>query len=84
MITMYVKAAPDLKVPKEGSPRTYITAPEAVVPSHYYRKAVSDGDLVELTEKEWAAFVAERTAAEEAAAAAAATEAAAAKPAAKK
>ncbi|WP_157889141.1 hypothetical protein [Herminiimonas arsenitoxidans] len=69
-ILMYVQATTGLKVPKEGNPRVYITGTdiEPVKASHYYRKAISDGDLVERTEKE---FTEARAKAEEAAAAAA-------------
>lgn len=68
-ILMYVQATTGLKVPKEGSPRVYITDTgiEPVKASHYYRKAISDGDLVEKTEKE---FTEARAKAEEEAAAA--------------
>jgi hypothetical protein len=50
MTTLNVKAAPGLQLPKEGAPRTYITDAEAVQvqDSHYYRKAIADGDLVEV------------------------------------
>lgn len=50
MNTLNVKAAPGLQLPKEGAPRTYITEAEAVAveDSHYYRKAIADGDLVEV------------------------------------
>ncbi len=43
-----VKAAPGLRLPKEGKPREYITdqEPEEVSTSHYYRKALADGDLI--------------------------------------
>lgn len=52
---IYVKAAPGMKMPREGNPRSYITdsEPVPVEGSHYYRKAIADGDLVELTEKQW-------------------------------
>ena len=45
---MLVKAAPGLKVPKEGKPRDYITDDESVdVPdSAYYLRRMFDGDLV--------------------------------------
>ncbi|TCS38481.1 hypothetical protein EDC30_102220 [Paucimonas lemoignei] len=68
-----VKAAPDLKVPYEGNPRKYITDGEPVlVPDvHYYRKAVAEGDLIEVTAKEWAEYDAARTKAEAEAVAAA-------------
>lgn len=72
MNTIYVKAAANLKVPKEGQPRNYITGPEAVQDSHYYRIAIRDNDLVQLSQKEWDVFSAEQAAAEQAAAAAAA------------
>ncbi|MBX9268751.1 DUF2635 domain-containing protein [Chromobacterium violaceum] len=50
---MIVKAAaPGLQVPKEDSPRAYITDAEAVdVPrSAYYLRILGDGDLVEVDE----------------------------------
>lgn len=52
MKTLNVQAAPGLKLPKEGDPRAYITdaAPVQVLESHYYRKAIADGDLVEVPE----------------------------------
>lgn len=58
MSLIYVKAAEGLKVPKEGNPRSYITdaEPVQVEGSHYYRKAVIDGDLVELSEQDYADF----------------------------
>ena len=58
MSLIYVKAAQGSQMPVEGKPRTYITdaTPVAVEGSHYYRKAIIDGDLVELSEDEWAAF----------------------------
>jgi hypothetical protein len=81
MNTMYVKAAPGLKFPREGEPRRYITdaEPESVIGSHFYRKAVTDGDLIELTAAEWSQAVAQRAQAdaEQAQLAAAATKAAA-------
>lgn len=45
---MKVCAAPGLQVPKEDSPRQYITQDEAceVPESYYYLRRVSDGDLV--------------------------------------
>jgi hypothetical protein len=51
MNILHVKAAPGLKLPKEGNPRAYITDAEAVPvqASRYYRKALADGDLVEAT-----------------------------------
>lgn len=50
MNILNVKAAPGLKLPKEGNPRAYITDAEAVPvqDSHYYRKAIAEGDLVEV------------------------------------
>lgn len=49
MNILHVKAAPGLKLPKEGNPRAYITdaEPVPVQASRYYRKALADGDLVE-------------------------------------
>lgn len=54
---MFVKAAPGLKVPKENKPRDYIGdgVIEPVEDSAYYLRRVSDGDLVEVDEKEYAA-----------------------------
>jgi hypothetical protein len=45
---MKVQAAPGMKCPKEGKPRTYITESEAVdVPdTAFYRRMVADGSLV--------------------------------------
>ena len=47
--TITVKAAPGLRVPMEGMPRRYITdaAAVAVPDSAYYRRRMTDGDLVE-------------------------------------
>jgi hypothetical protein len=55
MKPIYVKAAPGMKMPREGNPRSYIidSEPVPVEGSHYYRKAIADGDLIELTEKQW-------------------------------
>lgn len=65
MNTIFVQAATGLKLPKEGAPRTYVTdaAPVAVEGSHYYRKAIADGDLVELTEADYTARLAQPEAA---------------------
>lgn len=67
-VTLHVKAAPGLKLPKEGAPTTYITDAEPVEVEnvHYYRKAINDGDLVALTDDEWAAYLAARAKAESA------------------
>lgn len=45
---MIVKAAPNLRVPKEDKPREYITEDEPVdVPeSTYYLRCLAEGDLV--------------------------------------
>ena len=50
MNTIRVKAAPGVKVPKEGAPREYITDAKAVdVPaSAYTLRRLDDGDLVRL------------------------------------
>jgi hypothetical protein len=58
MSTIYVKASPGLNVPKEGNPRSYINDSEAVAVegSHYYRKAVIDADLIQLSDDEWLAI----------------------------
>lgn len=58
MNTIYVQAAAGLKLPKEGAPRSYITdaEPVAVEGCHYYRKAIADGDLVELSELDFTAY----------------------------
>lgn len=52
---LYVQAAPGLKLPKEGDPRSYITdvRAEPVASTHYYRKAIVDGDLVQVAEGEF-------------------------------
>lgn len=73
MQNLHVKAAPGLKLPKEGAPYTYITDAEPVEVEnvHYYRKAINDGDLVALSDDEWAAWLAARAKAESAAAKAA-------------
>ncbi|MDK3025578.1 DUF2635 domain-containing protein [Cupriavidus taiwanensis] len=49
---MKVKAAPGLSVPKEHSPREYITDDKVatVERSAYYVRRVLDGDLVEVDE----------------------------------
>lgn len=48
---MLVKAAPGLRLPKEGKPRQYITDADAVeVPeSAYYLRAMACGDLLPAT-----------------------------------
>lgn len=53
MKTLRVKARPGVKVPREGRPRTHITDQQAatVTCSSYYRRALKDGDLVELDPK---------------------------------
>lgn len=45
---MKVRAAPGIKVPKEGKPREYITddQDDDVPETAYYMRRVSDGDLV--------------------------------------
>jgi hypothetical protein len=65
MKTLNVQAAPGLKLPKEGSPRSYITEdePVQVEDSHYYRKAIADGDLVEVPAKAAAPKVSAKAAA---------------------
>ena len=47
-MNLIVKAAPGVKVPKEGAPREYITedAPQAVPGSAYYLRRLDDGDLI--------------------------------------
>jgi hypothetical protein len=49
---MQVVASPDVKVPKEGNPRAYITQDEAteVPESYYYLRRLADGDLIRLPE----------------------------------
>ena len=51
---MRVIAAPDMKVPKEDAPRSYITgdAPQTVPESYYYLRRLADGDLLRLTDEE--------------------------------
>lgn len=47
MKTITVKAAPGVKVPKEGAPRHYIEdAPQDVPASAYYLRRLDDGDLI--------------------------------------
>lgn len=43
-----VKAAPGIKVPREDKPTTYIddTTPVTIAPSTYYRRRITDGDLL--------------------------------------
>ena len=43
-----VTAAPGIKVPREDKPTTYIddTAPVTIAPSTYYRRRITDGDLI--------------------------------------
>lgn len=71
MSQIHVKAVAGLKLPKEGSPLSYITEfePVKVDGTHYYRKAIIDGDLVELSDKDWAAYIDARSKSEAAAAA---------------
>lgn len=78
MNTLNVKAAAGLKLPKEGAPRAYITdaEPVQVEDSHYYRKAIGDGDLVELTDADWSSYIAARNKTEAGAGKAAAKDAA--------
>ena len=45
---MKVSAAPGTRCPKEGKPREYITEPEEVPDTAYYRRLVDDGSLVEV------------------------------------
>lgn len=74
---MKVKAVPGIKAPLLNKPGSFIT-PARIVEveeSHYYRSMVNDGDLIEATDKEWAAQQ-EADAKEEASAAAAAKAAA--------
>ncbi|WP_049857122.1 DUF2635 domain-containing protein [Trabulsiella odontotermitis] len=51
MALMTVKAAPGVRVPKERSPREYITEAEAVEVSRspYYLRRIADRDLVLVT-----------------------------------
>lgn len=55
MNTLYVKASAGLQMPKEGNPRSYINDSEPVMveSSHYYQKALIDGDLLEVSEAAW-------------------------------
>ena len=43
-----VKAAPGIKVPREDKPTTHIddTVPVTIAPSTYYRRRITDGDLI--------------------------------------
>jgi len=65
-ITLYIKAAPGMKFMLEGKPKVRIseTAPIAVHASHYYRKAIKDKDLIELSAEEWGDYLAARSAAQ--------------------
>lgn len=74
MNTIFVKGLAGQKMPKAGAPRTYITdaEPVEVEDCHYYRKAIDDGDLVQLSQADWDKFVATRAKTEAAAAAKAA------------
>lgn len=49
---MKVQAAPGIQVPKEGTPREYITDSKAedVPRSAYYLRIVAEGDLIEVEE----------------------------------
>ncbi len=48
---MLVKAAPGLRLPKEGKPRQYITETDTVVvpETAYYLRALASGDLLPAT-----------------------------------
>lgn len=49
--TLRVRAAsPELKVPREGTPRRHITGtePETVPSTPYYRRRIESGELVEV------------------------------------
>ena len=51
---MKVKAAPGIKVPKEGAPRKYIVEKDDVVEvpdTHYYRLRIRDEDLLLVSEE---------------------------------
>ena len=63
--TLYIKAVPGLKFMVERKPKVRIseTTPIAVKASHYYRKAIKDKDLIELSAQEWATYLAARSAA---------------------
>ena len=53
MSFLTVRAAPGLKVPLEDYPRRYIDESSGIVPvadSAYYRRRVTDGDLIEIKE----------------------------------
>ena len=47
-VTLYVKAAPGLRVPREDAPRRYITEdqPVSVPASAYYLRRLHSGELV--------------------------------------
>lgn len=56
MATIKVKAAPGLRFPMERRPKRHITdTPVTVESTAYYRRAIADGDLIRVTEKEPAA-----------------------------
>lgn len=68
---IFIIAQAGLKLPLERNPRQYVTdaAPSTVEASHYYRKAINDGDVKELTEQERDEFFAKRAEHEQAEAA---------------
>lgn len=46
-VTLYVKAAPGLRVPREDAPRRYITdQPVSVPATAYYLRRLHSGELV--------------------------------------
>lgn len=56
MATIKVKAAPGLRFPMERRPKRHITdTPVTVESTAYYRRAIADGDLIQVTGKEPAA-----------------------------
>lgn len=52
-----VKAAPGIKAPLQHKPKSYVSSERIVEveDSHYYRSMINDGDLIQVTEEEWAA-----------------------------
>ena len=55
MNNINVRAAPGVKVPREGNHRSYIVETDGIVSvpdSVFYLRRISDGDLIEVSEAE--------------------------------
>ena len=50
MSQIIVKAAPNVRVPIEGKPKSYIESDESITVAHtaYYERRIADGDLIVL------------------------------------